>query len=278
MASLGHANGASNSVNAANDKSDPANARPIIQIVSLGGRISDMNFSVSSTQSAAVFPEALTRSAEPPLACTDGVRRLLLQQASAAGEILSTLGVPAFILNDQGKVLAANSLTAALDDYVLWRACDRVSLMDKADDKLFRDAITSVNSTDWAVRSFPVRDSDGLAVMVAHLIPLRFLARNEFIRDATALVLTPLSLPPSLPVELVQSLFDLTPAEARVACSLASGETVNELASRQGLSKSTVKTHVRRILEKTGCNRQTDVVALLTAVSARRPANSTYSC
>lgn len=200
--------------------------------------------------------------------------RLLLQQARVASETLSALGIPALVLNDQGKVLAANSLIEALADYVQWRAYDRVSLMDKAGERLFRDAIASINLSDQTVRSFPVRDAHGSAAMVAHVIPIRLSARDIFVRCATALILTPVTLPEAPPVELVQSLFDLTPTEAQVARCLASGETVNDLASRRGLSQSTVKTHVRRILEKTGCNRQTDVVALLTAISATRPANS----
>jgi DNA-binding CsgD family transcriptional regulator len=37
--------------------------------------------------------------------------------------------------------------------------------------------------------------------------------------------------PQAPPVELVQSLFDLSPAEARVARRLAAGETVEKIAS-----------------------------------------------
>jgi DNA-binding CsgD family transcriptional regulator len=82
--------------------------------------------------------------------------------------------------------------------------------------------------------------------------------------------LTPVTLPQAPPVELVQSLFDLTPAEARVARSLAAGETVETIASARGVSQNTIRAHVRGVLEKTGCNRQVDIVALLTAISSAR--------
>jgi DNA-binding CsgD family transcriptional regulator len=91
-----------------------------------------------------------------------------------------------------------------------------------------------------------------------------------FVRCAAALVLTPVTLPQAPPVELVQSLFDLTPAEARVARGLASGKTVEDIATDGGTSANTIRTHVRGVLEKTGCNRQTDIVALLTAISSTR--------
>ena len=59
-------------------------------------------------------------------------------------------------------------------------------------------------------------------------------------------------------------------AEAQVARGLAAGETVNSLATSRGVSENTIRMQVRGVLEKTGCNRQTDVVALLAAVSSVR--------
>jgi DNA-binding CsgD family transcriptional regulator len=196
--------------------------------------------------------------------------RLQLERARIASETLAALGLPALVLNEHGKVLAANSLIEGLSDYVQWRAFDRVSLKDKAADKLLRDGIAAIDVAVGSVRSFPVRDMGAEAMMVAHVIPIRLSARDIFVRCAAALVLTPVTLPQAPPVELVQSLFDLTPAEARVARSLASGKTVADIATDGGVSRETIRTHVRGVLEKTGCNRQTDVVALLSAISPAR--------
>jgi hypothetical protein len=142
--------------------------------------------------------------------------------ARIASETLAALGLPALVLNERGRVLAANSLIEALIGYVQWRGQDRVSLKDKAADQLLRGAIAAIDMAGGAVRSFPVRDTGAEAMTVAHLIPIRF---DIFVRCAAALVLTPVTMPQAPPVELVQSLFDLTPAEARVARSLASGKT-----------------------------------------------------
>ena len=129
------------------------------------------------------------------------------------------------MLDEQGKVLAANSLIEALTGYVQWRAQDRVSPKDRAADQLLRDAIANIDlAGGTSVRSFPVRDTGAEAMMVAHVIPIRLSARDIFVRCAAALVLTPVTFPQAPPVELVQSLFDLTPAEARVARGLASGK------------------------------------------------------
>ncbi|MGH8597749.1 MAG: helix-turn-helix transcriptional regulator, partial [Gammaproteobacteria bacterium] len=192
--------------------------------------------------------------------------RLQLERARIASETLAVMGLPALVLDEKGKVLAANNLIEALTRYVQWRARDRVSLKDRSADNLLRDAIAAIDLAGGVgVRSFPVRDTANDAMMVAHVVPIRLSARDIFVRCAAVLVLTPVTLPHAPPVELVQSLFDLTPAEARVARSLASGKTVEAIATDGGISANTIRTHVRGVLEKTGCNRQVDIVALLTA-------------
>jgi DNA-binding CsgD family transcriptional regulator len=94
--------------------------------------------------------------------------------------------------------------------------------------------------------------------------------RATFLSAAPLHVLTPVTQPQAPPVELVQSLFDLTPAEARVARNLAVGKTVDDIATNGGVSRSTILTQLRRVREKTGCNRQAEVVALMTGISPER--------
>src|SRR5262245_61130694 len=67
--------------------------------------------------------------------------RLQLERARIASETLAAVGRPALVLNEQGKVLAANALIDNIKAYVSWRAFDRVSLRDRAADQLLRDAI-----------------------------------------------------------------------------------------------------------------------------------------
>jgi DNA-binding CsgD family transcriptional regulator len=202
--------------------------------------------------------------------------RLQLERARVASKTLAAIGLPALVLNEQGKVLAANHLIEAMTGYVQWRAHDRISLSDRAGDQLLRDAIATIDLTGASsVRSFPVRDMRADVMMVAHVVPIRLSARDIFVRCAAVLILTPVALPQAPPVELVQSLFDLTPAEARVARGLAAGKTVDDIAADGGTSANTIRTQVRGVLEKTGCNRQVDIVALLTAISATRLASPT---
>ena len=197
--------------------------------------------------------------------------RLQLQQARAVAEALALIGLPALVFDKSGKVLAANSLIEPLTDAIRWRAQDHFSLKDANADALFRQAIATINAEGSPVtRSFAVRGAEASAAKVAHVIPIRGTARDIFVRCAGVLVLTPVALPNAPPVELVQSLFDLTPTEARVARGLTAGQTVEEIASTGNISVTTVRSHVRALLEKTGCRRQVEAVALFGGISVMK--------
>ena len=195
--------------------------------------------------------------------------RLHLERARAASATLAALGLPALVLDGKGKVLVTNQLMEASSGILQWRAHDAVGLTDRTAERLLHDALATIDlSGDGCVRSFPVRSAG--ATLVAHVIPVRLSARDIFARSIAVLALTPLGLPQAPPIELVQSLFDLTPAEARVARDLASGMAVEAIAADAGVSSNTIRTHVRGIFEKTGCTRQAEVVALFTGISPVR--------
>jgi DNA-binding CsgD family transcriptional regulator len=63
--------------------------------------------------------------------------------------------------------------------------------------------------------------------------------------------------------ELFRHLYGLTPAEARFAVRLLSGEGVEEAADRLQITINTARTHVRHVLEKTGTHRISDLVRVL---------------
>ncbi len=198
--------------------------------------------------------------------------RLHLERARTISETLAAIGLAALVIDDRGGVLAANPLIETLTGLVQWRARGRVAFADRAASTLLDDAIAAIGHDGRpGVRSFPVRDPGSDTRRIAHLIPVRRSARDVFVSSAAVLILTPLAMPGAAPVELVRSLFDFTPAEARVARGLAGGRTVDDIARDGGVSANTVRAQVRGILEKTGCGRQADVVALLTTISAVLP-------
>ncbi|MCM2562212.1 response regulator [Lutimaribacter sp. EGI FJ00015] len=69
--------------------------------------------------------------------------------------------------------------------------------------------------------------------------------------------------------DALKSLFSLTPAETEVARRLAMGLRLNEIATDLGVSQTTVSFHLRNVFDKTGTNRQVELVALLLSLPLR---------
>ena len=57
--------------------------------------------------------------------------RLHLERAQAASQMLAALGLAALVLDETGKVLAANALIEGLVNFVHWRSADRMALNEK---------------------------------------------------------------------------------------------------------------------------------------------------
>src|SRR3546814_10966637 len=70
---------------------------------------------------------------------------------------------------------------------------------------------------------------------------------------------------------LLKSLFDLTPSEARVASGIARGETPDSIAASGQVAISPVLSQIRRVLEKPGTSRQSDLAGLLARLGATAP-------
>lgn len=197
--------------------------------------------------------------------------RLGLQRAKGANEALSAMGLPAVLLGLDGTVVEANPLIAEMSDQVQWRSKNRIGFADGRANELLSAALAALNSEgDFSVRSFPLRDSADTAAFVAHVIPIRRTAHDIFSGGYALLIVTPVSAKAAPPIELLRSLFDLTVSEARVARALATGQTPEDIAEAGGVAISTIRTQLRRVLEKTGCTRQAEVVSLLASVSLGR--------
>jgi DNA-binding CsgD family transcriptional regulator len=73
--------------------------------------------------------------------------------------------------------------------------------------------------------------------------------------------------------------FKLTPTELRVMLAIVELGGVPEVAAALGVANTTIKTHVRRLFEKTGAARQADFVKLVAgyATPLRKPAECRQS-
>jgi len=63
--------------------------------------------------------------------------------------------------------------------------------------------------------------------------------------------------------QILRRLYDLTPAEARLASLLVEGKNVNEACVELGIRRTTARTHLQRLSDKLGARRQAEVVSIV---------------
>ena len=185
-----------------------------------------------------------------------------------AAEALAQLGSPALVFDCAGRILVANCLIETLTDCLRLRARNTLSFHDPLAEAVFRKAVENLdNKGRLALTTFAARCSGGVATMIARILPIDSRLGKDAAQRVGILVFASLTHASAPPVELLQSLFDLTAAEARVARGLAAGATIDELAATAKVSRNTVRSQLRAIMEKTGCHRQAEAVGLFCRVS-----------
>ena len=196
--------------------------------------------------------------------------RLGFERALAQVDALQALGLPGAVLHGPGRVFAANAMFDALMPALFQDRAQRVAMADVAADALLAEALGTLRlAGSRAVKSIPVAATVGRMPMVLHVIPVRGAARDIFTQATALLVVTPVDRAVVPTAEVLQGLFDLTPAEARVARGIGQAETVDTLADATGVNRETVRSQLKAVLSKTGLSRQQELVSLLAGKAFR---------
>jgi DNA-binding CsgD family transcriptional regulator len=105
--------------------------------------------------------------------------------------------------------------------------------------------------------------SDG-RVAFAHVLPIRSgTPRGQFEPQAAAAVfITPAGKASGLPFQAWATAFGLTAAEVRVLELLSKGLSISQVAATLEVASTTARTHLARLMHKTGTTRQADVLQL----------------
>ncbi|MER8830271.1 helix-turn-helix transcriptional regulator [Mesorhizobium sp. M0938] len=189
--------------------------------------------------------------------------RLGLERARTAVSILGEIRLPAAVMSGSGRVLTANLLLEDMADMFVPLAHGGMALADGPANALFQLAIAH-NQDNRAVRPIPVPGAKGRPALIVHLLPLRRATHDIFSGADILVTATEVSLCATVPSpHILSGLFDLTPAEARLAVELASGRSVQEAAMEIGIAVKSARTYLERIFRKTGTSRQSQLVALL---------------
>lgn len=192
--------------------------------------------------------------------------RLGWERCRASVDALNMAGLPAAVLGQGGKVLAANTLLSGFSPEIRIGPADRLELSSETK---VANLLAHLQQRERTGRralqgaSIPMPSSRTHPPFVAHLFPIRGAGRDVFTGAELLLYLTPVIQQRGPPTEILQALFDLTPAEARVAGAIAQGRTVNDIAGALSVQPNTVRVQLKSIFAKTGVSRQAELASLL---------------
>lgn len=191
--------------------------------------------------------------------------RFRMERVNGTLESLSHLGVPAVACDYRGRVRLHNRQFDHATQSLEIMAFDTLHMADRRADVMLRDALKTLHDPG-APKSIPFIANDDNP-MVLHVIPISLNARDVFSGMDAIVVLVPINLP-GLPFKpLLQNLYDITQAEAKVAEGLLQGLSPKEIASIGGVGIETVRTHIKNLLAKTGSSRQAEFIARLSSFS-----------
>lgn len=194
--------------------------------------------------------------------------RLGLRAARGATEAMQMIGLPAAMLDRFGRTLSCNSALEALSPRVSFGLQERMVFNNPGANQLLQEAIVRNSAAEGAtVRSIPIPATEAGVALIAHLIPIQRSAHDIFSKGSVLMIVTPVSQPQAPLTEVLTGLFDLTPAEVRIARAIGAGDRVDDIAARGNLSVETVRTQLKSVLLKTGTARQIDLALLLTGMA-----------
>ena len=192
------------------------------------------------------------------------------ERVRTAVDTLTAMGLPAAALTPTGRVVLANDDFAAATHVWTTRGGDRLGLHDRMADTMLTGALAALKLAH-SPRSIPIRSEAGGAITsVIQVVPIRRAAHDVF---GSAVAIVVLSEPKlgAAGSAMVQSLFDLTPAELGVVQAIVAGQTIAVIARQTGRSVQTVRSQLKSAMAKTGCSRQIDLVLLVRQLTDHTP-------
>ena len=199
------------------------------------------------------------------------VERLSLT-ATVGQRMMLSSDRPMLLLSPSGMIAARNP---AADRYLaesrLFIATDRLSARDRDADAALMQALQQVTApgTSGARRALRLGGAGGEVALCTLWDMSAESAMGAFGRNRCVLLsITHPRLGEVPDPQFIGALFELTPAEARLASLLAAGHDLKQIAKMQNLSLHTVRTQLHSVMEKTGTRRQADLVQLTVRAAA----------
>ncbi|MDF3932870.1 helix-turn-helix transcriptional regulator [Pseudomonas citronellolis] len=176
------------------------------------------------------------------------------------------------ILDEHGRVMRCNSAAQRLFDSRDGLDCQhqRLQAFARQDNRNLQNAIQAVlrlrerGQVDEVEVLALARPSGAMPLnLLLRPIALHHESRSGARRPALALFIRDPADSPQASRSLLRSLFQLTRTETEVAMQMMDGLTLDETAGALGVSRNTVRAHLRGVFAKTGATRQAQLIKTL---------------
>ncbi len=192
-------------------------------------------------------------------------------RADAFVEAMDALSTSVFFLNADGGLVHSNQsgreVLAAGDPLSLAGQC--LVPVDHHSQPALRHALTAALKGSFESKSerlsLSILGRNG-APYAAHFLPLTSGARRQVglnTAAVAALFLRKSSVDTTSAILTATRVYGFTPAEARVLAEIIDQGGLGQIATRLGVTRRTVQTHLEHLFEKTGSKRQADLVKLV---------------
>jgi DNA-binding CsgD family transcriptional regulator len=190
--------------------------------------------------------------------------QFLLERLRSQVAALEAIGVAACVVSGAGTLQAANPKFEAELGHLTFDMRTGVQVADKEANRLLANALEALRRKEFNGCSIALRSAEAGGARVLHLLPVRGEANDLFVRASALLVISDPQKLIDVPNGLLHSLFDLTPAESRLAARLCHPDSSPKvIAAENGVSLHTVRAQLKSILAKTGAAGQVDLVRML---------------
>ena len=192
-------------------------------------------------------------------------------EAATFADALDGLSAAMVFVNSSGRITQTNAGGRAMiaEARILHASAGRLVAVDPEVNRTLQDIFLAADTGDAAIGAggvaIPLVARDG-EHYVAHVLPLSSGARRGMGATYAAvavLFVQKAALATRSPIEAIAKSYKLTPMEVRVLLAIVEIGGAPQVADALGMGEGTVKTHLKRLYQKTGARRQADLVKLL---------------
>jgi DNA-binding CsgD family transcriptional regulator len=190
---------------------------------------------------------------------------------------LETSGIAVVLADAEGNVLLTNGVADELlahgNGLSLVRGKLRAQTTGETTkllDRVRANAAEQAPRSDWSVFSpLSLQREDAFLPLTVIVRPgPAYYPLKEPLRRTAMLIVRDPGRQAIISATTLAQLFGLSPAESLLASELASGASLEEAAASLGVSRNTVRSQLQSVFQKTGTNRQVELVRVLLSSAA----------